>query len=197
MLDHIDALGSHHGLPLRSWNNLRHIILHDKLILIHHDILQDLMSCYIIVIGRLIINDVTHHFHIAEDLVRYLSLPEGTTQSCMPLSILKSIMKPWWPLLVHGNISRYIHWLCCLYWLLLIVWRTNNLTRGFCTLVPWSLLLPIMYILARISRYFEGYLFIKSNISTNLNMTLSWNVDLVSLLSLAISHKGSLLSRRF
>ena len=37
-IDLVDPFGSHCKLPLRSWNNIPHIILHDGLILLHHDI---------------------------------------------------------------------------------------------------------------------------------------------------------------
>jgi hypothetical protein len=38
VFDLLDPFGSHYKLPLRSWNNIPHIILQDGLILLHHGI---------------------------------------------------------------------------------------------------------------------------------------------------------------
>ena len=59
MLDLVDPFGGHQKLPLRSWNNIPHIILHDGLILLHHGISPNLL-----VSNLLIINDVTHKGHV-------------------------------------------------------------------------------------------------------------------------------------
>jgi hypothetical protein len=43
MLDLADQLGSHYCLPFWSPDHFSHIILHDGLILLHHDILAFLL----------------------------------------------------------------------------------------------------------------------------------------------------------
>ena len=64
MLDLLDPFGGHHKLPLRSHNNIPHIILNDGLILLHHGISRNLLVSDILITGRLIINDVTHQGHV-------------------------------------------------------------------------------------------------------------------------------------
>ena len=60
MLDLVDSFEGHHKLPLKSRNNIPHIILHDGLILLHHGISPYLLVSSLLITGRLIINDVTH-----------------------------------------------------------------------------------------------------------------------------------------
>ena len=93
MLDLLDPFGGHHKLPLRSWNNIPHIILHDRLILLHHDISPNLSVSILLITGRLIINDVTHQGNVTWEYMRSSSLLERTTRSCMPLYLLESISK--------------------------------------------------------------------------------------------------------
>ena len=63
MLDLVGPFGSHQKLPLRSQNNIPHIILHDGLILLHHGISPNLLVSGLIT-GRLLINDMTHQGHV-------------------------------------------------------------------------------------------------------------------------------------
>jgi len=64
MLDLVDPLGSYYWLPFWSWNYIPYIILHDGLVLLHHDILPKLLACCFLKTGRLKINDIYHKSHI-------------------------------------------------------------------------------------------------------------------------------------
>ena len=118
MLDLVDPFGGHHKLPLRSRNNIPHIILHDGLILLHHGISPNLLVSGLLITGRLIINDVTHQGHVTQESMRYPSLLKRKTGSCMLLCLLQSITKLGWSPLDHYNVSRPIH---MLYWLLPLI----------------------------------------------------------------------------
>jgi hypothetical protein len=65
VFDLVDLFGSHCKLPLRSQNNIPHIILHDGLILFHHDISPYWMTSCLLITGRLKMNDVAHRCGIA------------------------------------------------------------------------------------------------------------------------------------
>jgi hypothetical protein len=65
VFDLVDPFGSHYRLPLRSRNNIPHIILHDVLILLHHDIPPYWMTSCLFITGRLKMNDVAHSCGIA------------------------------------------------------------------------------------------------------------------------------------
>ena len=112
MLDRVDPFGGHHKLPLRSRNNMPHIILHDGLILLHHGISPNLLVSGLLITRRLIINDVTHQGNVTPEYMRSSSLLERTTRSCMLLYLLESITKLGWSPLDHCNVSRTIHRLC-------------------------------------------------------------------------------------
>ena len=118
MLDLVDPFGGHHKLPLRSWNNILHIILHDGLILLHHGISPSLLVSGLLIIRRIIINDVTHEGHVTRESMRSPSLLERTTGSYVLLFLLQSITKLGWSPLDHCNVSRPIHRLC---WLLPLI----------------------------------------------------------------------------
>ena len=93
MLDLLDPFGGHHKLPLRSQNNIPHMILHDGLILLHHGISPNLLVSALVKTGRLIINDVTHQGNVTREYMSSPSLLERTTRSCMLLYLLESITK--------------------------------------------------------------------------------------------------------
>ena len=65
VFDLVDPFGSHYRLPFRSQNNIPHIILHDGLILLHHDISPYWMTSCLLIIGRLKMNDVAYSCGIA------------------------------------------------------------------------------------------------------------------------------------
>jgi hypothetical protein len=73
---------------LRSQNNIPHIILHDGLILLHHDISPYWMTSCLLITGRLKMNDVAHSCGIAWISLRSLSHSEGTTKRCISFYLL-------------------------------------------------------------------------------------------------------------
>ena len=108
----VDPFGGYHKVPLRSRNNIPHIILHDGLILLHHGISPNLLISGLLITRRLIINDVTHQDHVTRESMRSPSLLGRITRNCMLLYLLESITKLGWSPLDHCNISRPIHMFC-------------------------------------------------------------------------------------
>jgi hypothetical protein len=121
VFDLIDPLGSHHRLPLRSWNNIPHIILHDGLIVLHHGIFPYPLTRCLLIIGSLRINYVAHHYNIARESLRYLTFSKTTTGICMSPCLLQSLMSPCKTLPTYYNIFGNINmiWLssCCSYYI--------------------------------------------------------------------------------
>jgi hypothetical protein len=64
VFDFLYPFGIHYRLPLRSRNNIPHIILHDGLIVLHHEISPYWMTSFLLVTGRLKMNDVAHSCNI-------------------------------------------------------------------------------------------------------------------------------------
>jgi hypothetical protein len=110
VFDLIDPLGSHYRLPLRSQNNIPHIILHDGIILLHHGISPYWLTICLLITGRLIINDVAHSCGIEQIYLRSFSLSEGTMRRCMSFFLLQSLMIPWKSLPTYYNIFGNINW---------------------------------------------------------------------------------------
>jgi hypothetical protein len=138
-----------------------------------------------------LVNKIAHQRHITREWIRLLVLYHGSFESTILLYILNDVTCQIWFPIVRYDLMR---WFLRFHHIMILrynIIRSNyNFLVRFCKSVSYKFFFIDLFQL-KFPQSIEIFIFIKDNISIDLNLTVIWDVDFEGLGYLTVSNKYS------